>query len=85
MSSKPPTTPEGPAASAGKREARSPQDEPLATMAGGEEHPQRFGKGQVDTPEAPPGATKEVQELTEEAAKSAERPYEPQSTKATPK
>jgi hypothetical protein len=82
MSSSPPASTSGPAASAGQRETRSPTDAPLATTPGGEEHPQR--KGTVDVPDAPADAPAEVKELVEEAQGAAGKPYEPHGSVAKP-
>jgi hypothetical protein len=83
MSEQQHTPPTGPAAEAGKRDTRSPLEKELATTAGGDETKQRFSPA-ADVPDAPAGAPREVQELTEEAKLAQERPYEPQSSKAAP-
>jgi hypothetical protein len=74
----------GPAAEAGKRTMRSPDDAPLATAPGSEPEPQRFGAA-ADVPPPPADAPREVPELAEEAHLTQERPYEPHSTEAQPK
>lgn len=85
MSEQQQTPPTGPAAAAGKRTTRSPLDEELASKGGEAAHdtPQRFAPA-ADVPDAPSGAPREVQELTEEAQLAQERPYEPHSSTAAP-
>ena len=84
VSSTPPTAPTsgGPAESAGKREARSPEDAPLTQCPRGDEHPQR--KGTVEMPSVEEATTPEARELLQEAQKVVEVPYEPHSTEAAP-
>lgn len=64
-----PASTTGPAAKAGQRSTRSPEDEPLAQAGGGvgaePEHPQRFGVA-ADVPTRPSDAPREVQELAQE-------------------